>query len=75
MKIDLDNNHLMKIYKKLNPTNISKKRSQNMAYTIDIVIFTAFAKKNDKKIAFENKKEISTVRPLLYFYMKRYAIQ
>jgi len=35
------------------------------------VILTAFAKKNREKIGFENRKEISTVMPLLSFYIKR----
>jgi len=34
-----------------------------MAYTLDIVILTAFAKKNEVKIGFENSKEITTVMP------------
>jgi len=41
-----------------------------MAYMTVIVIFDAFAKKNVSKIRFENKEEITTVVPLLYFYMK-----
>jgi|GEM_PF-5424443 len=41
-----------------------------MAYRTVIVIFSAFAKKNDNKIRFENRKEISTVVPLLSFYTK-----
>jgi hypothetical protein len=39
-----------------------------MTYAMLIVIFGAFAKKNEEKIGFENSKEISTVGPLLSFY-------
>jgi len=46
LEMDLENNDLMEIFKKLNPTHISQKRSQNMAYAIYIMILTVFAKKN-----------------------------
>lgn len=56
----------------LNPVqtkaNTSGKESQYMTYAILIMIFSTFAKKNEVKIRFENKKEISTVGPLLSFY-------
>jgi hypothetical protein len=46
LEMDLENNDLMEIFKKLNPTHISQKRSQYMAYAIYIMILTVFAKKN-----------------------------
>jgi len=42
-----------------------------MTYIILIVILTAFAKKNESKIWFENNNEITTVMPLLSFYRKK----
>jgi len=41
-----------------------------MTYAILIVILTAFAKKNEVKIGFENNKEMTTVMPLLSFDSK-----
>lgn len=70
MEIDLENNDFIEIYKRLNPTYLQQKTSQNMAYSELIVIFDAFAKKNRQKIRFENKKEITTVVPLLSFYIE-----
>ncbi|MEI7919231.1 MAG: hypothetical protein WCH65_03350 [bacterium] len=41
-----------------------------MAYKKYIVILPAFAKKNDKKIAFEKAKKISTTLSLLDYIIK-----
>jgi len=41
-----------------------------MAYAKVIVIFGAFAKKNEEKITFENKEKISKVVPFLSVYPK-----
>lgn len=49
-----------------------QKNCQNMAYKMVIVIYEAFAKKNEEKIRFENKEEITTVGPLLSFYPKEH---
>lgn len=46
------------------------KESQYMTYVPLIVIFNAFAKKNEDKIAIEKRKGISTVMPLLSFYIE-----
>lgn len=43
-----------------------------MTYIIVIVIFTAFAKINTRKIRFEITKEINTVVPLLSFYREEH---
>lgn len=71
MEIDLENNDFIEIYKRVNPTYLQQKTSQNMAYSELIVIFDAFAKKNEHKIGFENKEEISTVVPLLSLYIEK----
>jgi len=45
-----------------------------MTHQSYIVILTAFAKKNEVKIRFENRKEMTTVMPLLSFTRSKWLL-